>query len=75
MPAERTRRYAVMLLLAMTAPAAMAQEDEPPSPAMLDYLGGWELDNGERIDPIELERMDVPKQESKAREKDDHKDH
>jgi hypothetical protein len=56
-------------------PVAAEQQDESPSPALLDYLGGWELNNGQRIDPLDLETMKVPKQEKEDREDDDQKDH
>ena len=55
-------------------PVCAEQQDQTPSPALLDYLGGWELKNGQRIDPVELEAMKVPKQENKDREHDDQKD-
>jgi len=45
----------------------MAQKDdkEQPSMEMLEFLGGWETDKGEWIDPNELKSMYSLQQEKK----------
>lgn len=42
--------------------------EEPPPIEMLDHLGGWETEDGQRIDPTELEKMEIPDR-GKTREK------
>jgi hypothetical protein len=42
--------------------AGEEQDGETPSLELLEFLGGWETDNGERIDPTELEDQAVLRQ-------------
>ena len=49
-----------------TVSAADASTDEDPTPSMdlLEFLGAWETDDGEWIDPTSLEDPPLPEQES-----------
>jgi len=52
------RPSALLLGLLLLSCQVMAEEKEAgemPSLALLEFLGGWETDDGERIDPTELE--------------------
>jgi hypothetical protein len=50
MPVKR----GVLLLLALLPVVSVAQEDEPPSLALLEYLGEWQDGEGNEIDPQAL---------------------
>lgn len=43
-----------LMVLALLPVAAVAGEVEPPSLALLEYLGEWQDENGNEIDPQEL---------------------
>jgi hypothetical protein len=42
------------LALALFITAEAGANEEPPSMELLEFLGGWEDDNGQWIDPLEL---------------------
>ncbi len=43
--------------------AALQADSRGPSLELLEFLGSWETDDGEWIDPSELEDEPVPEQE------------
>lgn len=58
----------IVLLAGGSAAAAeeKAQAQEPPSMELLEFLGQWQTDDGEWIDPTALERMVIPEQEQRG---------
>jgi hypothetical protein len=40
------------------------EEVEVPSMEMIEFLGAWETDDGEWVDPLLLEDIPIPDQES-----------
>lgn len=53
MPVKR-----LMMALAILI-AVPSQAEETPDMEMLEYLGNWETENGEYIDPMELKAEDL----------------
>lgn len=49
---------------------AEEQEEMAPSMELLEFLGDWSVDDGEWLDLVELEKINLPEQEY---EKDDTK--
>lgn len=45
------------------------KESEEPSMEMLEFLGSWETEKGQWIDPQELEEITLPEQEYGENEK------
>ena len=41
-----------------------------PSPELLEFLGSWETDDGQAVDPLELEDMTIPEATGKTDEQD-----
>ena len=81
MPPGKARLWSTVLLLGLLSAPALAQEPgqvrentedtEMPSLELLEFLGDWETDDGEWIDPEELEQIALidPEQEENEDEK------
>lgn len=52
-------RTVVSLMLLATPLVSVADEPAPPSLALLEYLGEWQDDNGNEIDPRALALMQL----------------
>ena len=73
MPPGNARLWSTVLLLGLLSSPALAQEPgsvrestentEMPSLEFLEFLGDWETDDGEWIDPEELEQIAIADQE------------
>jgi hypothetical protein len=73
MPQDKAHLWSTVLLLALLSSPALAQEPGPadaaqenietPSIEFLEFLGDWETDDGEWIDPEELEQIALTDQE------------
>ena len=73
MPPGNVRLWSTVLLLGLLSFPAFAQEPgqvrenaentEMPSPEFLEFLGDWETEDGEWIDPEELEQISLTGQE------------
>jgi hypothetical protein len=73
MPPDKTYLLSTVLLLGLLSSPALAQEPgqvgasqeniETPSLEFLEFLGDWETDDGEWIDPEELEQIAIADQE------------
>ncbi len=73
MPPGKARLWSTVLLLGLLSSPAFAQEPgqarestedtEMPSLELLEFLGDWETDDGEWIDPEELEQIAITDQE------------
>lgn len=55
----------VMLALAIIF-ALPTQAEETPDMEMLEYLGNWETENGEYIDPTELTEDDLQQESTSS---------
>ncbi|MEN8168801.1 MAG: hypothetical protein ABFS08_01085 [Pseudomonadota bacterium] len=51
--------YFFLMVLVFLPVAVVAGEIEPPSLALLEYLGEWQDENGNEIDPQELARLQL----------------
>ncbi len=51
------------LLLVLAAPMACAQQQNMPSPELLEFLGRFGNKKGEWLDPRELDKMQFPRQQ------------
>jgi hypothetical protein len=70
------RLWITVLLLGLLNAPALAQEPEQirenneetetPSLELLEFLGDWEMDDGEWIDPEELEQIALTDQEQEV---------
>ena len=73
MPPGKAHLWCTVLLLGLLNSPALAQEPgqvresienaETPSLEFLEFLGDWETDDGEWIDPEELEQITIGEQE------------
>ena len=73
MPPDKTHLWSTVLLLGLLSSPALAQEPgqaggsqeniETPSLEFLEFLGDWETEDGEWIDPEELEQIAIAEQE------------
>ena len=73
MPPGKAYLWCTVLLLGLLNSPALAQEPgqvresienaETPSLEFLEFLGDWETDDGEWIDPEELEQITIGEQE------------
>jgi hypothetical protein len=73
MPPGKGPLWSLLLLLGLLTSPALAQEPgqvrkstentEAPSLEFLEFLGDWETDDGEWIDPEELEQITLTDQE------------
>ena len=73
MPPGKARLWSTVLLLGLLSSPALAQAPgqvgtpqenmETPSLEFLEFLGDWETDDGEWIDPEELEQISLTDQE------------
>lgn len=75
MPPGKGPLWSLLLLLGLLSAPAMAQDPdqarksapqektEAPSLEFLEFLGDWETDDGEWIDPEELEQITLTDQE------------
>ena len=76
MPPGNARLWCTILLLGLLGSPAFAQEPEQvgteesemPSLELLEFLGDWETDDGEWIDPEELEQIALTDQEQESHE-------
>jgi len=78
MPPGKARLWSTILLLGLLSSPAFAQEPgqsresseetEIPSLELLEFLGDWETDDGEWIDPEELEHIALTDQEQEENE-------
>ena len=66
----RLGRLCLVLLLTIGSGQVSGQEqidlpgpDQPPSLELLEFLGEWQTDDGEWIDPAGLEHLDLPTEE------------
>jgi hypothetical protein len=83
MPPGNAHLWSTILLLGLLSAPAFAQEPEQarkkveeaetPSLELLEFLGDWETDDGEWIDPEELEQIALTEQEQKEYEDEQHK--
>ena len=64
MPVKRLMMALVMLI------AVPAQAEEIPDMEMLEYLGNWEMTNGEYIDPTELTENDLEQESTESTSND-----
>ncbi len=81
----KARLWSTVLLLGLLSSPALAQESgqvrqaippedaEMPSLELLEFLGDWETDDGEWIDPEELEQISLIDQEQEKYEDEKHK--
>ena len=63
--------FAVMLFFLSinnVAGEAVENDEDIPSLELLEFLGEWETENGEWIDPAEMDQIDLPEQEIKDSE-------
>lgn len=75
------RLWSTVLLLGLLNSPAFAQESGPvregtevaemPSLELLEFLGDWETDDGEWIDPEELEQIALTDQEQEQEHEDE----
>jgi hypothetical protein len=65
-------KQGVLLLLALLPVVSVAQEDEAPSLALLEYLGEWLDGEGNEIDPQALALLQLDAAQSGG-ERDDEK--
>ncbi len=77
-PPGKARLWSTVLLLGLLNSPALAQEPgqvresaskentEMPSLELLEFLGDWETDDGEWIDPEELEQIAIADQEQEV---------
>jgi len=75
MPPGKACLWSMVFLLGLSGSPAWAQEPGPvglppeetemPSLELLEFLGDWETDDGEWIDPEELEQIAVADQDQK----------
>ncbi|MEN8142031.1 MAG: hypothetical protein ABFQ82_00365 [Thermodesulfobacteriota bacterium] len=57
---------AILLFFLLGSPVLAAGEDEmAPSMELLEFLADWSVDDGEWLDLVELEKMNLPEQEYK----------
>jgi hypothetical protein len=75
MPLGKASLWSTVLLLGLLSSPALAQDPgqiresasnentETPSLEFLEFLGDWETDDGEWIDPEELEQISITEQE------------
>ena len=75
MPPGKAPLWSTVLLLGLLSAPALAQEPghvrqalppeeaERPSLELLEFLGDWETDDGEWVDPEELEQIAITDQE------------
>ena len=73
MPPGKSHLWSAILLMGLLNTPALAQEpgqvgtsrenSETPSLEFLEFLGDWETDDGEWIDPEELEQITLTDQE------------
>jgi hypothetical protein len=83
MPPGNAHLWSTILLLGLLSAPAFAQEPEQarkkveeaetPSLELLEFLGDWETDDGEWIDPEELEQIALTEQEQKEYEDEQQK--
>ena len=83
MPLGKSLFWNTVLLLGLLSSPAFAQEpdqgrknvedSEIPSLELLEFLGDWETDDGEWIDPEELEQIALTDQEQKEYEDEQQK--
>ncbi|MEE8259450.1 MAG: hypothetical protein V3R14_00475 [Nitrospinaceae bacterium] len=78
MPPGKARLWSTVLLLGLLNSPALAQEPqqvresapkentEMPSLELLEFLGDWETEDGEWIDPEELEQIAITDQEQEV---------
>ena len=52
-----------LMLATLYIMPAQGAEEEAPDIALLEFLAEFETENGEWVDPTELENMDIPEQE------------
>ena len=77
------RWWSTLLLLGLLSTPALAQQPEQaregseesdiPSLELLEFLGDWETDDGEWIDPEELEQIALSDEERETYEDEQHK--
>jgi hypothetical protein len=77
----KARLWSTVLLLGLLSSPALAQEPdqnreateemEMPSLELLEFLGDWETEDGEWIDPEELEQIVVTDQEQEQEYEDE----
>jgi hypothetical protein len=77
----KARLWSTVLLLGLLSSPALAQEPdqnreateemEMPSLELLEFLGDWETEDGEWIDPEELEQIAITDQEQEQEYEDE----
>ncbi len=61
----------LLMVVLLTNSNVMAAEEKAPAPQqpsmeLLEFLGEWQTDDGEWVDPTALERMVIPEQEQRG---------
>ena len=51
-----------------TPPSATSTQ---PSPELLEFLGRWQTEDGQAVNPLELDDMAIPEAKGKTDEQDD----
>ena len=57
---------ALLILGALYATPAHCTDEEPPAMELLEFLAEFETEDGEWVDPTDLENMDIPEQEQSS---------
>ena len=83
MPPGKAHLWGIVLLLGLLSAPVFAQEpdkarekseeSEMPSLEFLEFLGDWETEDGEWIDPEELEQIALSDQEQETNEDENKK--
>lgn len=55
-----TLLFCLAVGIAGAAPAPPAPPAEEPEPELLDFLGGWQNENGHGVDPFTINHEDTP---------------
>ena len=58
----------MILLIGLNASKVQGTDQEQPSMELLEFLGSWETEGGEWIDPTELDETTLPAEEKKDEE-------
>ena len=59
----------IIFFLLINPVLASEEEENLPSMEFLEFLADWSDDDGEWLDPVDLEKMNLPEQEYKEDDK------